>query len=721
MKYKIYKQPDEKNCGVACLAMICAYYGVENISLAVIREFAKTDREGNSMYSLKLAGEKLNLETDAFFATKEDLLNNNVNFPIIVHTVIDGYKQHYIVVFEVNEDTVVIGDPSEGKLVMKWEQFNEIWTSEILTFKPKENFKEIEKYKRTYKLIFNLILKFKKHLFILVVLSAIISGISVVAASFYSYLIDTIIPQYKLSLLWQMVLVITGIYLFTVVVNWIKLKISITFTQKLDKELTLNIFNRITNLPMSFFTSRTSGDLITRFQDGDIIRSIITDYTSDFLIDVVYAVFALIVVLAKGCWPIAVIALVMMLLIIIIQKIFGSNSIEKTRKIKKSVTDIYSFASASFMGSETVKSYNSEKYVENSMNYKYESYQKLFYKTRKLFAIQGSLIGIIIQISQLIMLSTLGTLVMTEKITMGELMFLYTLQGYLLGPIGYIIRIQDKLYETNAALERLDDVFRTTTEDELNKEKREIVNKIKRIEFDNVSFQYGLREPILKNINFSIKEGESIGIIGASGSGKTTLIKLLLNFFEVTDGAIYINDENINNITTASLRKKITYVSQNDFWFQDTIYNNITIGNNNVSEDEVNKVLDIVKMKEYINNRALGLQTKIEEGATNLSTGEKQRLSLAKALLTYPDVLILDESTSNLDTITEEYIVENLSAEKNTIKIIIAHRLNVLAKCDKIISLKNGCITEIGTPYELINNKGIFYELWKTQHKEALS
>ena len=720
MKYKIYKQPDEKNCGVACLAMICAYYGVENISLAVIREFAKTDREGNSMYSLKLAGEKLNLETDAFFATKEDLLNINVNFPIIVHTVIDGYKQHYIVVFEANENTVVIGDPSEGKQVMKWDKFNEIWTSEILTFKPKENFKEIKKYKRTYKLIFDLILKFKKHLIFLIILSAIISGISVVAASFYSFFIDTIIPQYKLNLLWQMVLIIIGIYIFTVAVDWIKLKVSLKFTKKLDKELTLNIFNRITNLPMSFFTSRTSGDLITRFQDGDIIRSIITDYTSDFLIDVVYAIFALIIVLIKGCWQIAVIAFVMMLLIIIIQKIFGNKSIEKTRKIKKSVTDIYSFASASFIGSETVKSYNSEKYVENSMNYKYENYQKLFYNTKKLFAIQGSLIGIIIQISQLIMLSTLGTLVMTGKITMGELMFLYTLQGYLLGPIGYIIRIQDKLYETNAALERLDDVFMTTTEDELNKEKREIVNKIKRIEFENVTFQYGLREPILNNINFNIKEGESIGIIGSSGSGKTTLIKLLLNFFEVTDGAIYINDENINNLTTASLRKKITYVSQNDFWFQDTIYNNLTIGNNNVSEDEVNKVLDIVKMKEYINNKALGLQTKIEEGATNLSTGEKQRLSLAKALLTYPDVLILDESTSNLDTITEEGIVDNLSAEKNTIKIIIAHRLNVLTKCDKIISLKDGYITEIGTPNELINKKGIFYELCKTKHNEVL-
>ena len=141
------------------------------------------------------------------------------------------------------------------------------------------------------------------------------------------------------------------------------------------------------------------------------------------------------------------------------------------------------------------------------------------------------------------------------------------------------------------------------------------------------------------------------------------------------------------------------------------------MGNPRASAEEVEKVLETVQMKEYVDTKSYGLNTMIEEGASNFSTGQKQRLSIAKALLTYPDVLVLDESTSNLDAKTEEFIVNSLAHEKDKIKIVIAHRLNTLSKCDKIISIKDGEITEAGSPKELIKNKGMFYELWNTQNE----
>ena len=199
MKYKIVKQPDEMNCGVACLSMICAYYGMENMSLAVIREFAKTDREGNSMYSLKVAAMKLHMDSEAYKATKEDLLNKEVKLPAIIHTVVDGLYQHYMVLFEVNSKNVVLGDPAVGQITMKWENFMNIWTGEIMNFEPTENFKENKKYKRNYKFVFDLIFKYKKYLFELLIISAIISAISIVTARFYSYLVDTIIPNSNLE------------------------------------------------------------------------------------------------------------------------------------------------------------------------------------------------------------------------------------------------------------------------------------------------------------------------------------------------------------------------------------------------------------------------------------------------------------------------------------------------------------------------------------------
>lgn len=198
-------------------------------------------------------------------------------------------------------------------------------------------------------------------------------------------------------------------------------------------------------------------------------------------------------------------------------------------------------------------------------------------------------------------------------------------------------------------------------------------------------------------------------------AGKTTLIKLILDFYDVTGGAIYINGIDMRELTSHSVRKRMAYVSQNDYWFQDTIFNNLTLGNRNTSTDELDKICADVRMTDYINRSDFGYNTMLEEEGTNLSSGEKQRFSIAKALVVKPDVLILDESTSNLDAKTEEFVVEQLNADKEKIKIIVAHRLNTLLHCNKIIAIEKGEIVEAGTAEELLKQKGMFYNLWKIQ------
>ena len=717
MKYKIVKQPDEMNCGVACLSMICAYYGVNRMSLAVIREFAKTDRDGNSLYSLKIAAEKLNMKAKAYSASKEDLLNEDIKFPIIVHTLVDGLYQHYMVLFEANMKKVVLGDPANGQVTMKMEDFEKIWTGKLLTFEPTEFFMENKKYQRDYTIIFSLILKYKNYLIKISILSAVISAISIVTSKFYQYLIDDVFPDNNLGLLWKLLLVTIGIYIFTAVMNWIKLKVSIKFNKELDKELIIKIYNRITNLPMAFFSSRTSGDLSTRFEDGDALRSVVTGFSLDFVIDFIYAIVALITILIMKSWQIIIIALLLEEGTFLIQKLFKNKMLEQGKAIMKANTDVYSFANASFSASETIKSYNSEKLIEAKMADKYKVYQDKTYGNQQFSQIQSSLMSTFSQVSNLFMLAVLGILVMQGQISLGNFMYLYTLVSYLSAPIDYLVEMQDQIYSINAVLERLDDVFRTTTEEENDRKKQNINSNIQDIEFKNVTFQYGLRKEILKNINFKVKKGESIGVIGESGCGKTTLIKLILKFYEVNDGEILINGTNINDFTSSSLRKKIAYVSQNDFWFQDTIFNNLVIGNPSATKEQVEQVLKLVKMDEFVRRKPYGLNSILEEGATNLSSGERQRFSIAKALITNPDVLILDESTSNLDANTEEFIVNSLASEKDKIKIVIAHRLNTLAKCDKIIAINDGNIIESGTPKELLKKKGMFYQLWSIQNK----
>ena len=372
---------------------------------------------------------------------------------------------------------------------------------------------------------------------------------------------------------------------------------------------------------------------------------------------------------------------------------------------------------ASFDANETIKNYNSEKLMEKRMSEKYKAYQDIKYKNEVDVQIQQEVVSVISEIGSIFMLGVLGILVMDGTITIGNLVTAYMYVSYIFTPMSTLTGMRDELAQLNATIERLDDVFRTTTEEEEDKKKKNLEEKIKSIEFKDVVFQYGLRRPTLKGINFSIQEGESIGVIGESGCGKTTLIKLIMGFFDINEGQILVNGEDINIFTKSSLRKRMAYVSQDDYWFQDTIFNNLTIGKENATIEELDRVCKMVKMDDYIKNSTYGYNSMIEEGAINLSSGQKQRFSIAKALITDPDVLILDESTANLDASTEEYVVEQLQGEQKKIKIIVAHRLNTLIHCNKIISIENGIIVEAGSPQELLKQDGMFKELWTIQNK----
>ncbi len=209
MKYRVLLQPDEMLCGVTCLGMIVEYYGIHNISLTTIRNFAQTDREGNTIASLCVAAEKLHMNSQGIKCTKKAVLDKKVKLPMIVHTLVDGLYNHYMVLFEVNSKRVVLGDPAQGQISMLWEEFEKIWTNKGIVLEPTESFSENKKYKRSYKFLINLIMKYKKQLIVMAIMSAIISGISMISTWFYSYLIDNLLPANRINMMFMAIAGVT--------------------------------------------------------------------------------------------------------------------------------------------------------------------------------------------------------------------------------------------------------------------------------------------------------------------------------------------------------------------------------------------------------------------------------------------------------------------------------------------------------------------------------
>ena len=717
MKYKYIQQPDEMSCGITCLAMICAHYGIDNVSLTVIRNFAKTDRDGNSIKSLCIAAEKLNLKALGIKCSKQALLEKKVKFPLIVHTSLNGLYNHYMVLYATNEKEVILGDPASEITTMKWEEFEKIWSNKAIALEPTEHFSETKKYRKDYSFLISLLKKFKKEILLTPVFTGIISGVSMISTWFYSYLIDSIIPDNRLKMLLVMTLGLIGIYLLTAQLNIMKQRFSIKFNKLLDKELIINIYERITHLPISFYAMRTTGDIQARYQDGDTLRATITNISFDLIINICYAIWAFILVIRIN-WQMVVFAIAFQELAYIVQKYFEKKLEKQAREELQKETELDAFVMASFEANETVKNYTAEELMVSKMKDKYEKYQKVKYKKDLDLEKQESSANLINDIGQTLMLAVLGVFVMGQSITVGKLVTAYMYVSYLFAPIMSIISMKQQLINISATLERLDDVYKTPTEEDTDKKKKKFDQDIEKIEINKIQFAYGFRKNIIEDISFEINKGESVGIVGESGCGKTTLIKLIMGFLDVNDGEIKINGNNINNYTKKSIRQKMAYVSQNDFWFQDTIFNNLIIGKKNATQKEIDEVLKKVKMYDYIKESPYGYQTMLEEDAINLSSGEKQRLSIAKALITKPQVLILDESTANLDAKTEKYVVEQLKKEKDKIKIIVAHRLSTLVYCNKIIVIKDGKIIEKGTPKELLQKKrGLFKQMWEIQSR----
>ena len=485
----------------------------------------------------------------------------------------------------------------------------------------------------------------------------------------------------------------------------------------IDATLILGYYKHILNLPQQFFDTMRVGEIISRVNDAVKIRTFINNVLVDLVVNVLILIFAVGVMFVYS-WKLALVTLVSAPLFFVVFFLFNLLNKSYQRKIMETAADLESQLVESLNAITTIKHFG----IEAHANLKTESrFVRLLRNTYvsaqgAIFANNG--IDIVSSVVTVVVLWIGSNLVINQTLTPGSLMIFYSLISYVLSPIGSLISSNQTIQDAQIAADRLFQILDLETENtEVSTKVKMEPNMMGDIVFDNVSFRYGSRKQVFSSLSLIIPKGKTTAIVGESGSGKTTLISLLQNIYPIQSGRISIGKCDITMISNKSLRHFIGIVPQKVELFSGMLLSNICLGD---LQPDLSRVLNIIiqlGLKDFVENLPKGLDTIVSEQGNTFSGGERQRIAIARALYKQPEVLIFDEATSSLDSISEHFVKEvlrTLAKEGKTI-IIIAHRLSTIKDADRIVVIDKGEVAECGTHSELIVQNGVFQRLWHAQ------
>lgn len=561
--------------------------------------------------------------------------------------------------------------------------------------------------KSIFKRLLSILFDYKKELLVTLAFTILISIIGVVDSLLLSYLIDNVLYSNAKITLITIAIIMLLIAFIQISLRGLKNLFIQKISYKMDIELTRKFYSKVLELNYSFFEKHKTGELTSRLNDTRMVRNAL----SEGLIAIIANIIMFLVVgfalfkLNGTLFLIEFISVIILSVIVLwFAKFFSKSYPESMEKY----ADLQAFITESFGGIESIKTYPSNSSFRNKFNMKQNESIKTSWNIGEHCILQNSYCNGIDKISYIILLVIGCLFVMNEKMSLGQVASFISLSGFFTNSVGNLLDLQSGIQESLAAIKRLFEVLDENTEDyELKNFASNIVPKI---EFRNVTFYYDKNFILYKNFNIKINPGDWISFVGKTGCGKTTFIKLLLKLYQPQDGVILWNEENLQKLNTASVRDAIAYVPQDVTLFSGTILENITMFNAEIQRDLVVETVKKVGIYEKILSLENGLDTIVGEKGFSLSGGEKQKIAICRALLKNPQIIIMDEATSNLDTTSEKKIIKIIEQQKKEGKTIIsiAHRLSTVEKCDKIYVLEQGKIVETGSFEKLKNDKGLF-------------
>jgi len=538
-------------------------------------------------------------------------------------------------------------------------------------------------------------------------------GFSLIFPQITQYVIDDVIGRGQLDLLLPASLALLGAFLLRAIFTALHIIANNTFEQNVIYDMRCDLYAQLQLMPVKYFDRRASGDLMTRLSEDVIaVERILIDGSEQGIVAILSVVIVFLILLAKNA-ELVLFALIPLPFLALGVACYGVISIWQFRAVRRAMSALNALVLDDLQGIRQVKLFNREKHEQARFAARADAVRRQALGALKVWAAYSPAISFVQSLGTVLVLWRGGAMVLSGTMTLGELIgFLFYLT-LLYEPIGQLQGLNQMLQTSRAAGERIFDIMDETVEHSSAPSVSACAAPVRgEVGFENIQFSYQPDRVVLKDISLSAGPGESIALVGPTGSGKSTLVNLLPRFYEPDSGRITIDGQDIKYVSLEALRSQIAVVTQETFLFNGTIRENLLYGKLEASEAEVLQASMAANCHEFITRLPQGYDTSVGERGVMLSVGEKQRISIARALLKNSPILILDEATASVDSVTEELIQQALDRlMENRTCFVIAHRLSTVRDCDQILVLVDGKVVEHGTHEQLLALNGTYTKL----------
>ncbi len=703
----VVTQTSALDCGAACLAIVLAYHG-KDVPLEEIRSVAHVDRDGADGQSLLEAGEWFGLRGRGVQLEEvEDL--SLVPRGTVLHWNFD----HFVVFESMTGAGAVIVDPALGRRRVTHAELRRSLTGVAILFEPGSAFRPSSRRRSAWLVYWEHLAEQTGSLLRVIGTSILLQLFALATPLLTGLVVDRVVPRRDYELLWIAAGGLAMLVGFGFLSSMVRAHLLLELRTRLDAEITVRFLEHLVDLPYRFFLRRTTGDLMMRLASNSQIREMLTSSVLSGLLDgafvSMYLVLLLVTHVELGMLVLGL-GLARVLVFLATRRRQGelmSESLETQARCR-------GFQLQVLAGIETLKSMGAERRATERWTHLFVDELNVSLARGRLTALFDSLLYALELASPLLILGFGALEVMAGELTLGTMLAVSALAVGFLGPLSTLVRQAVQLQTMSSYLERIEDVLGNASEQESSERQptRPLRGKIR---LENVSYRYSAPAPlVVKDVSLTIEPGSLVAIVGPSGAGKSSLAHLLVGLFEPSAGRILFDEVDARHLDLRSLRRQLGIVPQDPAFFGMSLRENISLGNPELPLARVIEAARRAQIHADIAAMPMGYDTVLADRGASLSGGQRQRLALARALVHQPAILLLDEATNALDTVTEQAVHRELASMSNT-RVVISHRLSTVAGADLILVMKGGEILEQGKHESLSARKGFYHRMVRAQ------